>query len=262
MSALGARHRDVALLRTLLRDRAARDDSGLLAIDSPRAIDGALDRDVPLRAVYVAVDAAPSSRLVAQRATNRDIAVYELEAGVADRIADVRTSSGIFALAPQQRAAVDALEHGDFWLALVHIGDPGNLGTLVRAAEAAGAHGIIVGSGSVDVYNPKVVRASAGAVFGIPVVEGDTVTALATLRARGVRCLGAAAGSGMGHTDAPFGEPVCVVLGHETRGLGDIALDGHVHVPMAGAVESLNVAMAGTVLLFEVARQRAGEGPR
>lgn len=262
MSALGARHRDVALLRTLLRDRSARDDAGLLAIDGPRAIDGALDRNVPLRAVYVAVDAAPSSRRVAERAAASGLDVHELDAGVADRIADVRTSSGVFALAAQQRADLRALDQGDCWLALVHLGDPGNLGTLVRAAEAAGAHGIIVGSGSVDVYNPKVVRASAGAVFGIPVVEGDTVTALATLRARGVRCLGAAVDAGVAHTQAPFVDPVCIVLGHETRGLGAVELDGHVHVPMAGAVESLNVAMAGTVLLFEVARQRAEEGAR
>ncbi len=144
--------------------------------------------------------------------------------------------------------------------------DPGNLGTLVRSAEAAGAAAILLGPGSVDAYNPKVVRASAGAIFGIPVVDAESegwtaVEALDALGELGRQRLGATAASGTPHTDVDFTRPTAVVLGNEAHGIDpavDARLDGHVRIAMAGPAESLNVAMAGTVLCFESARQRSG----
>jgi TrmH family RNA methyltransferase len=125
---------------------------------------------------------------------------------------------------------------------------------------------MLLGPGSVDAYNPKVVRASAGAIFGIPVVDAESegwtaVEALDALGELGRQRLGATATLGTPHTEADFTRPTAVVLGNEAHGIGpevDAHLDGHVHVPMAGPAESLNVAMAGTVLCFEAARQRSG----
>ena len=151
----------------------------------------------------------------------------------------------------------------------VALSDPGNLGTLVRSAEAAGAAAILLGPGSVDAYNPKVVRASAGAIFGIPVVDAvsegwSAVEALDALGELGRQRLGATAGIGTIYTDVDFTRPTAVVVGNEAHGLGpdlDPHLDGHVSIPMAGEAESLNVAMAATLLCFESARQR-GSGAR
>src|SRR5262249_2430115 len=148
-------------------------------------------------------------------------------------------------------------------LVALGIGDPGNLGTLVRSAEAAGAAAILLGPGSVDAYNPKVVRASAGAIFGIPVVDAasegwSAVEALDALGELGRQRLGATATRGVPYTAVDFSRPTAVVLGTEAHGIDpgvDARLDGHVHIPMAGPAESLNVAMAGTVLCFESARQ-------
>jgi RNA methyltransferase, TrmH family len=164
------------------------------------------------------------------------------------------------------RPAVDRAVLGRDGLVVVAlaVADPGNLGTLVRSAEAAGAAAILLGPGSVDAYNPNVVRASAGAIFGIPVVDAESegwtaVEALDALGELGRQRLGATAILGTPHTEVDFTRPTAVVLGNEAHGIDaavDARLDGHVHVAMAGPAESLNVAMAGTVLCFESARQR------
>ena len=137
------------------------------------------------------------------------------------------------------------------------IGDPGNAGTLMRSAVAAGAGAVGLGAGSVDAYNPKVVHASAGACFAIRIMEGEpAVDMLEALGARDVCRIGTAATGGIAPEAADLRVPVAIVLGHEAHGLApDLPLDETVTIPMA-AGESLNVAMAGTVLLFEAARQR------
>jgi RNA methyltransferase, TrmH family len=143
---------------------------------------------------------------------------------------------------------------------LVDIADPGNLGTILRSAEAAGVTGVVVAGDGVDVRNSKAVRASAGALFGIPVVEArDADEAIAALRARGVCRFGAVASGGAAPHELPLATAAAVVMGNEARGLNSALverLDGTVTIPMAGAAESLNVAMAATVLCFEAARQR------
>ena len=171
----------------------------------------------------------------------------------------------MFAVVERPRVELVALDTGDIWLVLPAVNDPGNLGTMIRSAEAAGAHGISIGTGSVDPYNPKVVRASAGALFGITILESDAMTVLQRLGERGVRRVGAVAHGGESLAAVALTPPIALVLGHETRALDDLdasplaaalPLDLSVRIPMAGAAESLNVAMAATVLLFEVARQR------
>ncbi len=145
-------------------------------------------------------------------------------------------------------------------LVLAGVSDPGNVGTLVRAAEASGAVGVVVGPGTADVFSPKVVRASAGSIFGVPIaVVDDVVAALAELAAGDRRRYGTVAAGGTPYTDGDLAGPIALVLGNEAHGLpADVerALDGLLTIPMAGSAESLNVAMAGSVLLFEAKRRR------
>jgi len=140
------------------------------------------------------------------------------------------------------------------------VADPGNLGTILRSAEAAGADGVVVTDAGVDPSSPKVVRASAGAVFGLPVVVvSDAPTALEAARVRGVRRYGAVARGGVAPDAVDLTHDAAIVVGHEAHGLApevEASLDGTVTIPMAGVSESLNVAMATTVLCFEAARQR------
>jgi TrmH family RNA methyltransferase len=268
--ALGARHRELTRLRVLARDRGERDNAGLVVIDGPRAVDGALARHATIETIYVDADAHGAAADVARRAADSGARVREVAPGALERAGDVRTNAGLIALAlrpvPPTRAA---LAHGACWLVCPEIGDPGNLGALLRSAEAAGAAGIVIGPGSADVYNPKSVRASAGALFGITVLEDDIVAVLSELATHGVQRVGAVARGGVASWSCRFAPRVALVLGHETRGLGapggastragvqELDLDERVSIPMAGAAESLNVAAAATVLLFEVARRRA-----
>ncbi len=145
-------------------------------------------------------------------------------------------------------------------LVLVEVRDPGNVGAILRSADAAGVSGVICAVGTADAYNPKAVRASAGSIFHIPLVQGvDAAGALAALRSAGVRCLATKASGGADYANAPLDPPLALVLGNEANGLDpafDRLCDGAVSVPIAGGAESLNVAMAATVLCFELARRR------
>ncbi len=139
------------------------------------------------------------------------------------------------------------------------VSDPGNLGTILRSAEAMGASGVVLGSGTVDLFNPKVVRASAGALFHVPVVEGAS---LDEVKALGYRVLATSsheqAGSQNLH-EADLSGAVCVVLGSEAHGVSaELAtnVDGWIRIDHAGRAESLNVAMAATIISYEMARAR------
>jgi TrmH family RNA methyltransferase len=141
----------------------------------------------------------------------------------------------------------------------VGMSDPGNLGTIVRCAEAAGAGGVVTSANSVDVHNPKVVRSSAGAIFAVTVVEADDpVEVLEQLADRGPR-IGTRPSGAAHYESVDLSRPCSLVLGNEAHGLPDAVrdcLDAEITIPMAQGAESLNVAMAATVLLFESARQR------
>ncbi len=266
---LRAQHREVIALRDLLRDRKERSSQGLFVIDGPRAVDGAFDRNVAIEQIFIGEDANEVAVAVTGRAFETGVPVVMLERGVAERVSDVRSAPGIFALCRTRPQAISALDSGDLWIVLPSINDPGNLGTILRSAEAAGVSGIALGRGSVDVYNPKVVRASAGAIFGLPIVEGDAITMLNRLGERGVTRYGAASSDATAASmyRCALDRPVAIVLGHETRGIRDLniadaeagalPIDGVIAIPMDGSAESLNVAMAATVLMFEAARQRA-----
>jgi TrmH family RNA methyltransferase len=195
--------------------------------------------------------------------------VAVLKDGVLEKVGTTRTPQPVLAVAPMPVAGAAALAADGLVVMGDALSDPGNLGTLLRSAEAAGAAAILLGPGSVDAYNPKVVRASVGAIFGIPVVDAvsegwSAVEALDALGELGRRRLGATAGAGVPYPEVDFTLPTAIVVGNEAHGIGaelDARLDGHVTIPMAGRAESLNAAMAATVLCFESARQR-GTGAR
>ena len=234
-------------------------------VEGPRAVDAALDRGVRFEAVYFGPSAETAFPALTARIAGSGAEVAELKEGVLEKVGSTRTPQPVLAVAPLPTVDRGALGGDGLVVVALAINDPGNLGTLVRSAEAAGAAAILLGPGSVDAYNPKVVRASAGAIFGIPVVDAESegwsaVEALDALGELGRQRLGATASLGRPHTEVDFTRPTAVVLGNEAHGIDaavDARLDGHVHIAMVGPAESLNVAMAGTVLCFESARQRA-----
>jgi TrmH family RNA methyltransferase len=183
-----------------------------------------------------------------------DHPTHELAPGVLERVATTDHPQPILAIVRRRRWELADLTAATFLVVLAGVSDPGNAGTILRSAEASGASAVLTTPGTVDLTNPKVVRASAGAIFHLPTVEGVTPAAL---RGLGLPLFGAVASGGVSYSEAPLARPVGLVVGNEAHGIpADLPLDGLVSIPHTGRAESLNAAMAATVLCFEVARQR------
>ncbi len=262
---LGPRHPDVRRLRDLLRRRDVRADARRFVLEGPRLLEAALDRNATDLECFVDPRAEDRWSDLLGRARACGVLTRMLADGVAERIGDTRTSQGVIATAPLVRRGSEVLSdlpRDALTVVCVTVSDPGNAGTLVRSAEAAGIDAVLFGDGSVDAYNPKAVRASAGAVLGVPIGEGvEAVEILEALGERGVRRIGAVAAGGEPYDAVDLSGPSAFVLGHEARGLGgDLPLDALVTIPMAGHAESLNLAIAGSVLIFEAARARRTRG--
>lgn len=180
-----------------------------------------------------------------------------------DAAADVEHPQGVLAVARQPAHGWDAVLAAEEPLVLVadRIADPGNLGTLIRAADAAGATGVVCTAGSTDPYAPKAVRAAMGSTFHLPVLlAGELGEVLGRLRAAGLAVYAADPGGAVTAEAADWTVPVALVLGNEAQGVSPAAVqaaDLLVRIPMPGRAESLNVALAGGILLYEAVRQRA-----
>jgi TrmH family RNA methyltransferase len=254
---LGARNPQVRRLRALLRERRVRTDEGVFVLEGPRVVEGAIDRGVVLEALYLGTGAATAFAPLVERVRLTDTSVDELSEGVLEKVGTTRTPQPVLAIARRVARSLGPVDGDGTVLVAVDVNDPGNLGTIIRSAEAAGADAVVVCGNSVDVQNPKAVRSSAGAIFGVPVMEADDpMEVLAVLRAQERRCLATVPTGGEAYDEVDLATSCAVMVGNEARGLGPLAVDGLVSIPMTSRSESLNVAMAATVLLFEAARQR------
>lgn len=262
MQHLSTNNPRVAEIRGLSRQRKLRAASGQSVIEGPKLVAEALESGIDVTGVFVDAESLADRRIAdcAGVAASAGCDVFTLDAGALDRVASTTNPQGIVAVARLSAASVDDLPTTDFALVGVDINDPGNAGTLMRAAVAAGAGAVVLLGDSVDVTNPKTIRASAGAVFRVPViVERDRSVGLAALRSAGLTLLGAAGEATVACDATDLTGPVAIVLGNEAHGLSNdvrTQLDDLLRIEMPGPVESLNVAMAGAILCHEVARQR------
>jgi len=230
-------------------------------IDGPTLVAEAIDAGVDLVEVYVE-PGAPADVIAAARSAG--VRVQAVAPGSLAKATSPVTPQPVAALAALPGPPDDAVLHG-LVLVLVGVADPGNAGTLLRVAEASGASAVVSCADAVDLWNPKCVRASAGSIFRVPMlVEADGPTAIARLRDAGMSVLATVLDGAHDLDDVDLRGPVAVLLGNEAHGLPAelaAAADLTVRIPMAGRAESLNVAMTGTVIAFEAARQRRAAGP-
>ena len=256
-SVLALRHQKVQRLRRLLSRRSAREAERAFVVEGAKVLSEALDAGVPVESVYLASGASDE---VASRAFDAGARIFELAPGVLERVADTVTPQPVMAVVPFLDRPLADLRDAQLSVVAVDVRDPGNAGTILRSAEAAGADGVLCCEGSVDVYNPKTVRASAGSLFHVPVVAGgDPVETLREMATWGVRRLATTATGGRDYSEVDLTGPLAFVLGNEANGLSaeiDDLVDERVTIPMIGRSESLNVGMAAAVLCFEAARQR------
>lgn len=250
-------------LRTLHR-RKERDLSGRYLVEGIRTVETALQAGAPLEKIIYIPDLLedPRGRRLLALAHGRGIPLIRVSERVLDVIADTKTPSGVVAVARVERPDFRRVVGSASTLVIAdRIQDPGNLGTIIRIADAAGIAGVLVTPGSVDPYNPKTVRASAGSLFHVPVVdlgEEEEGEAVALLQGRGVRVLVADAHGERVYSEVDYSPPVAVVLGNEAAGVSSlwrsVALTT-VRIPIFGKAESLNVASAAAILLYEFARR-------
>ncbi|CAN5328051.1 RNA methyltransferase [soil metagenome] len=216
-----------------------------------------------LRTLFATPDALARERDTAERARVAGAEVVAVSERVLATLATTGTPQGLVGVATLPVAALDAaLGAGTLVVVLAGVGDPGNAGTVVRSADAAGASAVAVTAGSVDVRNPKAVRASAGSLFHLPVVEEREWHAVAAAcRAAGLQLVAADAAGDVLHTEVDLTVPTALVFGNEARGLDrKVAADCDVmaRVPILGRAESLNLAATVAILAYEAARQRTG----
>jgi RNA methyltransferase, TrmH family len=249
------------LRRALATPGRGRDGSLLVAIEGPILIAEALRANLRIDSVFVAQGAekllAPlplppdTEILLFPRSVLLSALTTENPQPIAALVEPVRWSwKQAIALPPSQP---------QFLLVLAGLQDPGNLGTILRSAEAFGATGVISLPGTVSEWNPKTLRAAAGSVFRLPIVHG-VLSALLQLREMGVQILAATARSGLPANTVDLTQPIALLIGNEGNGLPQELVaraDAAITIPCPGPVESLNAAVAAGVLLYEAARQRS-----
>ena len=260
MRPLSARNPRVNALAKLARRHEDRAEQRALLVEGPVLLGTALDAGAEVIDVYVHDDAVDRPAVAAVLARlGASVIPWVVPSGTLDRVGDVRTSQGVISVVRRGEASWPTPDATSFVLVLAGVADPGNAGTLIRAAAAAGA-GAVVLAGGVDPTNHKVVRASAGALFSVDVITTPSaISALQTLSSAGFTLAGTVVRDGAPYDTVDLTGAVAVVVGNEAHGLGaDLVdlLDLTLTIPMAGPTESLNVAMAGTVMCFEVLRQR------
>ncbi len=178
------------------------------------------------------------------------------------KISDTVTPPGIMCVVKIRRNQIEELwrKNNNFILALDGIRDPGNVGTLIRTADAFGADGVLLSNDTVELYNPKVVRSTMGSLFHFPVWdEVDLETILPELRKRNFKILGTDVRKGKILDSVDYSGNICILIGNEAEGLRENLLalsDELVHIPIYGKAESLNAAVAGGILLYEITRKR------
>lgn len=230
-------------------------------IDGPTLLGEALRAGQMVQEVFT--DGSTDPELL-DRARVAGATVHEVLPQVLARAVDTVTPNGVAAIAARAPATLQsvlaAAAQGPLTLVLCDVSDPGNAGTLLRAAEAAGATAVLFCGSSVDPTNAKCVRASAGALFHVEWAEGeDALTMVEALRATGVPSAASVVRGGHPYDTADLRGPVAIFVGSEAHGLpAEVAeaVDLPLTIPMVGRSESLNVAMAGTLLCFEALRQR------
>lgn len=253
-----------------LRDRRARESTGLTIIDGAREVRRALDADIAVVEAFVCdpLLAGPDARAALDALSARGVPQIRVGLAVFGKLAFGDRAEGMVVVArpPSMALTGITLPTDPLVVVLEGVEKPGNVGAVLRSADGAGADAVIAADPRTDLANPNVIRASAGTLFTVPVASGSNEEVLGWLRARHVRILATRVDGARSYTDVDLTGPVALVLGAEDRGLSD-AWHGDdidaISLPMRGIADSLNVSVTAAIVLYEARRQRDRHaGPR
>ncbi|MDQ8186403.1 RNA methyltransferase [Pelagicoccus sp. SDUM812002] len=246
-----------------LRDRRARNQQGVFIAEGFRAISRAMEKDVVPQEVFFCPDCFLGENEVAllSQAHASGATLFELSKHAFEKVSYRDRPEGLLAVIKQWSYTLNDLELSDppFLLIVESIEKPGNLGTILRSADAAGVDAVICCDSVTDLFNPNAVRSSTGVLFSMPTVSASTDEVIEWIRKKGIRTAATTPHTDTLYTDTDLRGPLAIVMGSEQFGLSENWLqncDTKVLIPMAGQADSLNVAMATLVTLFEAVRQR------
>jgi RNA methyltransferase, TrmH family len=245
-------------IRQLQDSSRERRQAGAFVVEGVRLVEEALNHGWPARLVLFSDDISERGRSVVQGFQQKGVETFEVAASVLRSASDTDTPQGLLAVLHAQ--ALPLPPKLDFVFIPDSVRDPGNLGTMLRTAAAAGVQAVCIPPGTVDPFSPKVLRSAMGAHFCLPILVQDWNSLKELIEQHALRSCLAAAEAVSVYTQFDFHQPVAVIVGGEAEGASQEArlITGEaIKIPMSGQVESLNAAIAAAVLFYEVVRQRS-----
>jgi RNA methyltransferase, TrmH family len=255
-------------LAASLKQKKYRDESGLFLLEGIRLVEELVRSDWQLVFAFVTPELASTDRgrhLISQLEEKGPL--YQIPGVIMGKVCDTKNSQGIVVVVKQLLTDFDEVrisvqqvsgERKPLLLLADGIQDPGNLGTLLRTADAAGCHAVIL-IDAVDVFNPKVVRASMGSLFHLPVIVASEMATLAWLAEHEISLYGTSLEESVLYYDVDLRQAACIIFGNEGQGVREELLQRckqNIHIPLLGRAESLNVSSAAAIVLYEAVRQR------
>lgn len=282
-----AQNRKVKELLTLVEKSKARSAAGLFVVEGQRELGHCLDAGFIPETLFIcgevmavqnnAANGAKTGHLTENiegkdgldalvakaEALNPRLGVVQIPAFLYEKVAYRGSTEGIIAEVHSVPRSLDDLRLGESPLVMVleSVEKPGNLGAVLRSADAAGADAVVVCDPLTDIWNPNLIRSSVGAVFSVPVAVCTSADAIAFLKKRGIRILTAQLQDSEWYYDTDMTGATALVMGTESTGLTQAwrdSADAHIKIPMLGRLDSLNVSVSAAVLLYEAVRQRKG----
>lgn len=263
-------------LLTLQQKSSLRRSEGLFVVEGRRELEHCLTAGYEIDSIFCCPELLGESPLPGR--TVVEASIFSLPSSLYEKVAYRGSTEGVIAVIKERRLTLDSLlqssrtlpplqlERGQvgeapspLFIVLESVEKPGNLGAVLRSADAAGADGVIVCDPLTDIYNPNLIRSSIGAVFTVPTVACTSEECILFLKQHGIRILTAQLQDSRLYYDTDMRQPTAIVMGTESTGLTQQwrdAADAHIRIPMMGRLDSLNVSVSAAILLFEAVRQR------
>ena len=245
----------IKLLTALQKKSAERRSRGVFVVEGQRELQHCVEAGFEVESLFVCKELFTGDFDV------KNAAVYTVSPKVYEHIAYRGSTEGVVAVVKCRERSLDDLQLGETPLIIVveSVEKPGNLGAVLRSADAAKADVVIVCDPLTDLYNPNLIRASIGAVFTVPVVACDSSACIDFLKSKNIQILTAQLQDSSLYYETDMRRGIAIVMGTESTGLTQqwrLAADAHIRIPMLGRLDSLNVSVSAAILLFEAVRQR------
>ena len=257
-----AQNPKVKKLLALHEKSRTRREEGLFVVEGRREIGHCIAAGYEVDSVFICEEiASDPDDLIRDLGDQDGIRVFPVSKEVYEKISYRGSTEGIMAEVRWKQLTLKDLKLRENPLVIVleSVEKPGNLGAVLRSADAAGADAVIVSDPLTDLYNPNLIRASIGAIFSVPTVAASSEETIEWLKGNGIKILTAQLQDSKLYYETPMTGPSAIVMGTESTGLTDIwrkAADAHIRIPMLGKLDSLNVSVSAAILLFEAVRQR------